>query len=177
MLEEKLYEYCHEYFNYNKILGGLWYKKVPRGIGKNWINKQAGSLHPLGYRAIKIKGKIYREHHLVFLFHKGKLPLDEIDHVNRVYFDNRIENLREATRTTNCRNRKGWGTHSKYKGVVRSKRGRPWTTTISINSKTYHLGTFNCEIEAAKAYDIAAIKNDPEFTNTNFPKENYELST
>lgn len=174
MTEEKLLEYINEYFEYDPINGGFKYKKVPRGLSLEWFGKRVGNLHPVyGYQGVKIKGRIWREHILIFLFHNGKLPTQEIDHVNRVYSDNRIENLREASRNSNCSNRTGWGTHSKYKGVHRRKRGKPWAATITINKKTNWLGAYASEIEAAIAYDRAALQNNPEFCNLNFPKENY----
>jgi hypothetical protein len=58
---------------------------------------------------------------------------------------------------------------SKYKGVCPTNRNRPWQARIKVNGKTINLGTYKTEIEAAKAYDVAAKKYHGEFANLNFP--------
>ena len=65
-----------------------------------------GSYDKDGYLIIKIKGKQYKAHRLVYLWHHGRFPSEEIDHINRIRDDNRIENLRESTRKQNVRNTK-----------------------------------------------------------------------
>ncbi|MBK8106016.1 MAG: HNH endonuclease [Betaproteobacteria bacterium] len=59
-----------------------------------------------GYRQVRVNGKQYREHHLVWLLHNGRMPSGELDHINCVRDDNRIENLRECTREQNTQNRR-----------------------------------------------------------------------
>lgn len=57
-----------------------------------------GSLDKDGYLIIKIKGKQYKAHRIVWLLNYGKFPKSELDHINRNKLDNRIENLRESNR-------------------------------------------------------------------------------
>lgn len=166
-----LLDYCKDTFYYKE--GKLYYLKWIKGISKDLVDKPAGNLHPLGYRAIKIKGRIYREHLLVWLMFHGTFPENEIDHINNVYSDNRIENLRESSRSENCCNRHGWSKYSNFKGVSPNKRGKPWEARITINKQRVSLGTFETEEAAARAYDIAALKNNSDFAKTNFPKEEY----
>lgn len=88
------------------------------------------------------------------------------DHADTNGLNNQRSNLRIATRTQNGVNRKACGT-SKYLGVHLDKY-KYWITQISINKKQTYLGYFKSEIEAAKAYDVAAKKHYGEFANLNF---------
>lgn len=166
--------YCQKYFEYSVELKGLVQKVVRQGSPIR-VGSRPGTLHPSGHRIIKIVGKQYKESHLVYLIHTGKLPDEELDHKNRNTTDNSFENLRPCSRSENCRNREGWGKDSKYKGVYPNKRGSRWDAQITINKKSKYLGSFMTEDEAAKAYDIAAIANDQNFSKTNFPKEIYNV--
>lgn len=58
---------------------------------------------------------------------------------------------------------------SGYFGVYRD--GARWRATIIINSKGHRLGTYVSPIDAARAYDAAAIKHFGEFARLNFPQE------
>lgn len=63
-----------------------------------------GSYDKDGYLILKIKGKQYKAHRIVYLLCTGKFPNGELDHINRVRDDNRIENLRIVTRKENIAN-------------------------------------------------------------------------
>lgn len=103
-----------------------------------------GSLDKDGYLIIKIKTRQYKAHRLVFAYHNGRFPNGEIDHINRIRTDNRIENLRECTRLENIEN-----TTKKVNpetGVVgihldRSTKGLKSRYTFSVGGKTYRCRT------------------------------------
>lgn len=57
-----------------------------------------GSFDKDGYKIIKIKGKQFKEHRIIWFLHYGEFPKSELDHINRNRQDNRIENLRESNR-------------------------------------------------------------------------------
>lgn len=101
------------------------------------------------YLRIKIAGRSYGAHRIVWLWHHGYLPEHEIDHINRVSTDNRIENLREVTRTCNLRNT---GNHSQntsgVKGVNYHKGHGKWEAKIQADRKIIHVGEHDSFLEA-----------------------------
>jgi hypothetical protein len=95
---------------------------------------------------------------------------DIVDHRNHEGLDNRKTNLRIATAAENNANSKrgmNRGT-SRYKGVCRDEKCGKWRAGISYQGQHIHLGMFDDEIEAAKAYDEAAKKYHGEFSVLNF---------
>jgi hypothetical protein len=113
--------------------------------------------------------KIVRLHREIMNPPKGLL----VDHKNRNTLDNRRDNLRIATvsqNACNCRRNKS-NASSQFKGVCLEKRIAKWIAVISRHGKRIHLGTFDNEIDAAKAYDEAAKKYHGEFARLNFSGE------
>lgn len=93
-----------------------------------------------------------------------------VDHINGDKLDNRKENLRLCTNSTNQANRKTRRGVSKFKGVVleRRKNGRVfWKATIVFEGKAEYLGSFATDLEAAAAYNIAAVAKFGDFADIN----------
>ena len=91
-----------------------------------------------------------------------------IDHRDGNGCNNQKSNLRFCTKSKNAMNmRKQENTSSIYKGVYFNKPARKWLASIGINGKPIHLGCFDSEIEAAKAYNAKAIEFFCEFANLN----------
>jgi hypothetical protein len=99
-------------------------------------------------------------------------PKDKcIDHENQNGLDNRRTNLREASKAENNRNRRkiiGAGS-SIYKGVMFKNDHNKFYASIKVNGQKIFLGYFDSDIDAAKAYDQAAILYHGEFASLNFP--------
>ena len=132
------------------------------------------------YAARAKRGKDGKYHHCAM--HREILSVGKglfVDHINHHGWDNRKANLRPATRTQNCRNsikRKRPGWVSQYKGVAWRAKSQLWEATITVNYHHIFLGSFPTEIEAAEAYDRAALKYHGEFASLNFPRRRYRAS-
>lgn len=107
--DKKLYKIVKERLFYDKKTGELIWKKLnPKCRRTYLIGKIAGTLcvaNNGNYKsfAIKLEDKRYQRSNLVFLFFNKRLP-KEIDHINGIPTDDRIENLRECTRSQNMAN-------------------------------------------------------------------------
>jgi hypothetical protein len=123
------------------------------------------------YKVVKVKNKPAAVHRLIFLYHHNWLP-KEVDHINRDTLDNRIENLRAATRKHNSYNMTSHeGASSGYLGVSWNKERKNWRAQIQIDGNKHNLGGYKGEVEAAIAYNKAAKKHFKEYANLNIIKE------
>ena len=95
----------------------------------------------------------------------------QIDHIDQDRLNNRSDNLRAATRSQNAQNRsKRQGCTSRFKGVSWKKSLGKWQAAVHSNGKSIYLGVFETEIDAAKAYDAAALGLFGEFAALNQSK-------
>lgn len=115
----------------------------------------AGSYDTKGYLCVKLSGKSYKMHRLIFLLHHGFLP-EIIDHINGCKSDNRIENLREASKSVNNANKFKAQNNNKIGvlGVAKHKKTGKFQATFA---KKY-LGLFDSASEASNAVEIARKK-------------------
>jgi hypothetical protein len=113
-----------------------------------------------GYIRIRISGKEYRAHRIIWEMHHGQIAEGMlIDHIDRDIFNNRIENLRLATRQQNNANKGKTGKLPKGVSVV----GNKFRARIYHNNKHHSLGTFNTIEDASYAYYEASINLNGEY--------------
>jgi hypothetical protein len=146
-------EIADEFFDYKD--GVLYRKKQTSSNAK--IGDVAGTTRQDGYRHINLHGKFYLVHRLIFLMHHGFLP-KVIDHIDGNSLNNRIENLRVATKSQNCQNaRIRRNNTSGIKNVHFNKQSNKWQVSISINQKWKHVGYYQdlelAELVATEARD------------------------
>ncbi len=129
------------------------------------LSRYTWRIDPKGYIVTNFNGTTLRIHRLILNPPKNI----QIDHKNNKKFDNQKHNLRLATNTQNQQNvlKTKRKTSSKYKGVHWRKDANIWVARIAVNGKRIHLGFFGTELEAAKAYNEAAIGYFGEFANLN----------
>lgn len=141
------YENLYLVSNYGRI-----YSLISKKIRKEVIHKN-------GYAQIMLskdkKLKLILVHRIVMMsfYYKSNL---EVDHINGIKTDNRLINLRYCTRLENESFKIRKNKASKYKAVrILNKK---WAGMITIKGKTIHLGTYNTEELAYKAY-LTALNN------------------
>jgi len=123
-------------------------------------NKCAGRLagnvrSKTGYVCISIDGVRYLGHRLAWFYMTGAWPSNEIDHIDRQGWNNRWNNLREASRAQNSQNTDRKKGLSNFKGVIWDNERQKWAPKIGLNGKCINLGRFD-DIEEAKAARLAA---------------------
>lgn len=139
---------------------------------------RAGCVDPVsGYRKVGYRGKQTPEHRLAWLMHYGEEPSDDIDHINRVRADNRICNLRLATKAENNRNKSATVKNkSGVPGVYWSAEHKKWKAQISINGKRVFLGLHDQLSDAARAKRDAEIKHFGKYRNADNDNDLMSLS-
>ena len=132
---------------------GKLYWKCSRGCVK--AGSQAGAADSNGRLRVKIDGKKYLVHRVVYLMHYGELP-EFIDHIDNDYTNNCVENLRPASKSTNNWNQK-LATHNKsgVKGVYRHGRSGKWVAQVYANNTIVLYKEF-ASIEEAETAAIEA---------------------
>lgn len=142
-LEQSLLKELFEYKD-----GQLVWKYKPYNL-QHLIGKIAGGLHGSGYRNIKIGSVSYPAHRLMWIYHNGSIDENlQIDHINGIKDDNRIENLRLVTAQQNAYNR----SRLNAKGYSWNKKDKKWQASIWLNGSLKYLGSFVDEQEARNVY-------------------------
>ena len=148
-------ERLHELFDYD---------------GKNLIRKTAttncvkagglvGCINAGGYRSVRADNRRYYAHRLIWKMVHGEFPSGQIDHINGMRDDNRIENLRSVASIDNNRNRAKSNSASGVMGVYWVSGTNKWQTKIGVSYKKLYIGVFESLLDAACARKSAEIEH------------------
>jgi hypothetical protein len=165
-------DYVRSRLDYDRETGVLTWKARPvrSASDKAWNTKYAGTTitheNSTDHIQLGLDDRNYLGHRIAWLIVHGECP-PLIDHCNGIRNDNRLANLRVATRSQNASNsKKRTDNTSGFRGVHR-KRGKKWFAQIGHGYRNIHLGTFDTAAEAACAYDKAAAELYGDFAGLN----------
>ena len=160
----------HDYFYYEN--GFLIWKerdvstfKTKRSAATwntRFAHKTAGNKCPrFGYVMVRIGRGLYRAHRIIWEMHNGQIQGDmQIDHINHVRHDNRIENLRLVNNLGNGMNQSiATNNSSGVTGVTWNSDRKKWMAQIKVKGKNIYLGLFVDFNNAAKAREEAEVKH------------------
>lgn len=160
-------EFLQRCLRYNKVTGILLWKKRPREHFKNqqafvrWNNQYPGAeafgyIHATGAKYGAIDSRWFYAHRIIWKLVTGNDPIGIPDHKNRIRWDNRWCNLREATFSQNSFNHSlRTDNSSGHAGVYFSKNEQKWKAQISVKKKRIYLGRFNMLENAIAARKLA----------------------
>ncbi len=153
MKNDQPQELLRDLFSYDN--GKLFWLKVRSNKVK--LGQEAGFYCQNGYHYMHVANVKIKRNRAVWIYHNGSIPEGMlIDHINGVKLDDRIENLRLASKSENLFNSKRRSNSTtKFRGVRLRRDGIKWVARITVNSKEIHLGSFLTEDEAKAAYLVA----------------------
>ena len=144
-------EVC-ELFTYNRETGALHWKKRTHPMQSEDL--VAGCLSKGdGYLRVRVGGTLYLVHRIIMLLSYGHLSGSvQVDHINHIRTDNRLNNLRFVSNTTNARNSSiNKNNTSGVCGVWFDKRRNKYYAEIKVDRKKHFLGYFVSIEKAAEA--------------------------
>ena len=164
-------EYIRSRLSYDPDTGIFIWKEFNE-FPSHWNKKYAGTVAGCLEKSwgdkrrfkIAICEREYRAHHLAWFIYYGEYPKSSIDHINGNALDNRISNLRLASKSENGANRsKTLSNKSGFKGVSWHKKANKWVAQVTKDYKLYYLGLYENIDDAKIAYREAAEKLFGEF--------------
>lgn len=149
-------ERAREVLSYDPETGAMKWKaatgkktKIGKNAGYRAVQPKTGYVH----YGVGIDGKKYRKTTVIWLIVHGRRPVADIDHINGDATDDRLCNLREATRTQNMANKRMHKNNkSGVKGVFWDKQRNKWRSVVIKDRKKHHVGFFDDKHVAGAAY-------------------------
>lgn len=133
-----------------------WCGSTDHKYDRVWLHGPTGRIYPLVHRLVAAH------------FVPNAEGVEMVDHIDGDSRNNHVSNLRWATRqqnNINCASRRG--SSSAYKGVSWHKPVGKWVAQIQLDGRQHHLGCFDDERDAARAYNEAARRLHGDFARLN----------
>lgn len=158
-------EELHKILDYDPLTG-IFRWKVAKGY-KIKVGSIAGSETGRGYLRIVIDNKKYMAHRLAWFHTFGEWPPKFIDHINGNKLDNKLSNLRLATRAENGYNRPALKNNtSGVKGVYWHTGEEKWRGRMHVDGVEIQIGRWDSLDEARLAMEKARKDLHGEFANS-----------
>jgi hypothetical protein len=153
-----------ELYRYEPDTGNFYHRTIRSAVCRP--DGLAGTSHG-GRIALRVDGRLYLAHRLAWLYMTGDMPRGVVDHINGVGLDNRWSNLRDVSQQINTQNthkRFGHQKHSNLPGAHWCGQRRVWKSSLHVDGRSVHLGTFGSAEEASAAYVEAKRRLHPGYT-------------
>ncbi len=151
------YEDLNELMEYLPVTGVLRWKEH---VHKKRAGKLVGNLSAGGYVELQCKRHRLYGHRVAWLLVHGEWPKGQLDHINGVRDDNRMENLRDVTNQENHKNQKKHKDNSSgVTGVYWNKRAEKWQAYICVNGRQIYLGVHKYLVDAETARKEAEVEH------------------
>lgn len=139
-----------ELLSYDAKTGVFYWRFRPRyGIA---VGSVAGSTTSDNYTVIRVGGAHYKAHRLAWLYVYGHWPKNDLDHIDGNRLNNRIANLREASRSLNLENQRRARSDNRTGLLGVSKRYNGYQARIHVGGVSKHIGLFQTAEAAHAAY-------------------------
>jgi hypothetical protein len=145
--------------------------KIDRRNGKTI--RTFGTTNDGGYKCVNIGGKLVLVHRVIAKGFLEEYSEDlKVDHIDGDPANNRLENIRVSTHINNLRafQRKRKSGSSQYRGVSWDKRIKKWCAFSKVDGKSFNVGSFDNEREAAIARDAHVHSIGYPLEGLNFPE-------
>ena len=153
LTQEKLKEILH----YSPETGV--FTRTDPTTSKRFYGKTAGTTRKDGYVQITVSGKLLLAQRLAWLYVYGEMPTKFVDHRDQNPSNNRISNLRLASKKQNTENTGIRADNaSGFRGVSFHKTRSKWVAQICHNQVRINIGLFDTPEEASAAYEAMRDK-------------------
>lgn len=135
--------------HYSPESGALTWRLSRGGVA---AGTTAGTLNSNGYVTVCVATKLFRAHRVAWALANGSWPVGDIDHIDGDRTNNRLLNLRQASRGANMQNQRKARSNSKIGMLGVSRNRARWMSRIKVDGITHHIGTFDTPALAHEAY-------------------------
>lgn len=149
----------------------IWRERGYGTFDKQFAGKKAGHINKDGKLAIGFNQYgLFLANTVTWVYHNGEIPEGyDVDHKDNDKLNNKIENLRLATRSQNLYNTRIRSDNlSGIKGVSFNPNNNNWRARLYVDKTKIEVGSFETKELAAQAIAEAREKYHGEFANHGF---------